>query len=86
MDGGSSVLMIPLNRTRHPINWSCVAMSHVGAVLVKQAHLVGTQVSAADVSSIILRGRIHTKLGICPYYESFEQEWSSFFLIWAATS
>jgi hypothetical protein len=30
-------------------------------------------------------GGIHTKVGICSYSGTFKYEWSSYFLIWAAT-
>jgi hypothetical protein len=32
----------------------------------------------------ILDGGIRTKVGTCSYHRTFEQEWSSQFLIWAA--
>jgi hypothetical protein len=34
---------------------------------------------------VFFSGRIRTSIGRCSYYESLEYEWSSYFLIWAAT-
>jgi hypothetical protein len=35
--------------------------------------------------SWVLGGRIHTNVGTCSYFDAFEYEWSSYFLIWAAS-
>jgi hypothetical protein len=35
--------------------------------------------------SVFLGGGICTKVGICSYSETYEKDWSSSFLIWAAT-
>jgi hypothetical protein len=32
-----------------------------------------------------LGGRICTKLGICPYYNTFQYEWPTYILIWETT-
>jgi hypothetical protein len=36
--------------------------------------------------SFFLDGGIRNKVGRCSYYETFKKEWSSYFLVWAATT
>jgi hypothetical protein len=39
----------------------------------------------APGTDFLFSGGIHTQIERCSYYETFELEWSSYFLIWAAT-
>jgi hypothetical protein len=44
-----------------------------------------TTLHQAHWHQCIFSGGIRTNKGICSYYESFEYDWSSYFLILAAT-
>jgi hypothetical protein len=37
------------------------------------------------VTLLLLGGGIRTKVGTSSYFETFKQEWPSYFLLWAAT-
>jgi hypothetical protein len=46
----------------------------------------GTVTRHCALAVLFLSGGIHTKLRTCSYEETFELEWSSYFLIWAGTN
>jgi hypothetical protein len=43
------------------------------------------KVWGAHAAVFVVGGRIRNKEETCSYYETFDWEWSSYFLIWAAT-
>jgi hypothetical protein len=50
------------------------------------AVVIEAEESGAGGGIVLLGGRIHSNIGKCSFYETFENEWSSYFLIWAATN